>query len=61
MSHMHTRPPFMGKTFLDLPLYTNLEELQAEIAILGIPQGCPYPGGPVPNGRLQRSAGNLPA
>lgn len=56
MSHMHTRPPFMGKTFLDLPLCTNLGELQAEIAILGIPQGCAYPGGSVPNDQARAPA-----
>ena len=56
MSHIHTRPPFMGKTFLDLPLCTNLEELQAKIVILGISQGCLYPGGPVPNDQARAPA-----
>ena len=49
MSPTRTLPPFNGHTFLGLPLCTDLEALQADFAILGIPVGCPYPGDVFPN------------
>ena len=40
---MLTEPPSAcPHTFLDFPLQTNLEDLNAHIAILGIPFGVPY-------------------
>jgi len=38
-----TEPPGnTGGTFLDFPLVLNLEDLQADFAILGVPFGMPY-------------------
>jgi agmatinase len=40
---MHTLPPCSEpKSFLNLPLCTDLSQLQADFAILGIPHGMPY-------------------
>lgn len=38
-----------GRTFLNFPLELNLEELQADFAILGIPYGMPYDASSQPN------------
>ena len=35
-------PGLLGRTFLNFPLALDLEQLQADIAILGIPFGMPY-------------------
>ncbi len=37
-----TTAPGGGKTFLDFPLQLDLESLQADVALLGIPFGMPY-------------------
>jgi agmatinase len=37
-----TPPGIKGQTFLNFPLASNLDELQADFAILGIPFGMPY-------------------
>lgn len=43
MANKLTQPPGNdGKTFLDLPLNTDLSALDAHVAILGIPHGMPY-------------------
>lgn len=43
MSHDLTAPPGMPPaTFLDFPLALDLDGLEADIAILGIPYGMPY-------------------
>jgi len=43
MNKMLTEPPgATPRTFLDFPLQTNLDDLNAHIAILGIPFGMPY-------------------
>ena len=43
MTESLTVPPRRGHaTFLDCPLVTDLESLEADIAILGIPYGLPY-------------------
>lgn len=45
-----TEPPKGGtRTFLDFPLHTDLENIDADIAILGIPYGLPYTAGSMPN------------
>jgi agmatinase len=49
MSHIRTSPPPDGKTFLGLPLCSDVESLQAKFAILGVPIGCPYPTELIPN------------
>ncbi len=38
---MHTTPPDLA--FLDLPIETDLDRIDAEVAILGVPHGWPYP------------------
>ena len=38
---MNTNPPETG--FLGLPVVTDLAHLEAEVAILGVPHGWPYP------------------
>lgn len=35
-------PGGSGQTFLDVPLHTDLETLDAHVAILGLPYGMPY-------------------
>ncbi len=43
MSAYLTAPPSSPlRTFLDFPLVTDLDELKADIAILGVPFGMPY-------------------
>lgn len=43
MTEKLTEPPGnKGGTFLDFPLVLNLDDLQADFAILGIPFGMPY-------------------
>ena len=43
MTKKLTAPPAnKGGTFLDFPLASNLDDLQADFAILGIPFGMPY-------------------
>lgn len=38
-----TVAPAQGFTsFLDFPVHTDLETLEADVAILGIPYGAPY-------------------
>ncbi len=50
MTKKLTEPPGnTGGTFLDFPLALNLEDLEADFAILGIPFGMPYDGSSVPN------------
>lgn len=49
MLHFLTTSAPQGETFLGLPLCTELEALQAEFAILGIPYGFPYPSQAFPN------------
>jgi hypothetical protein len=46
MNKMLKKPPgATPRTFLDFPLQTNLDDLNAHIAIPGIPFGMPYPIG----------------
>ena len=42
-------PGGSGQTFLDVPLHTDLETLDAHIAILGVPHGMPYGAAGVSN------------
>ena len=35
-------PTLLPQTFLDFPIATNLDSLEADIAILGVPYGKPY-------------------
>ncbi|MGI9271523.1 MAG: agmatinase [Woeseiaceae bacterium] len=43
MTKKLTEPPgSSGGTFLDFPFTTNLDDLQADFAVLGIPFGMPY-------------------
>ncbi len=45
-----TEPPGMGpSTFLDFPYQADLDNLDADIAILGIPFGMPYEAGSMAN------------
>ena len=56
MSPTRTLPPPDGRTFLGLPLCTDLDSLQADFAILGIPAGCPYLGEAFPNDQSRAPA-----
>ncbi len=56
MSPTRTLPPSAGRTFLGLPLCTDLDVLQADFAILGIPAGCPYLGEAFPNDQSRAPA-----
>lgn len=48
--HRLTEAPCGGeRTFLDLPLQLDLDALQADYAILGVPHGKPYHGAKHPN------------
>jgi agmatinase len=43
MTHPLTEPPRkLFQTFLNFPLATELDNLQADVAILGLPYGAPY-------------------
>lgn len=42
MAQSLTQAPAGGQTFLNMPLVTDLESLDADIAVLGIPYGVPY-------------------
>ena len=55
MTQKLTVPPGNKKgTFLDFPLALNLEELQADFAILGIPFGMPYDTSSMANDQADR-------
>jgi len=50
MTRSLTQAPGTGaKTFLDFPLQADFENLEADIAILGIPFGMPYETDSFPN------------
>ena len=50
MTHDLTEPPGTNpNTFLDFPLQTDLDDLDADIAILGIQFGMPYESTSIPN------------
>ncbi len=50
MSSQLVEPPNTGsRTFLDFPLVSDLDELKADFAILGIPFGMPYDPAAFPN------------
>ena len=42
MAHSLTQAPAGDLTFLNMPLVTHLEALDADIAVIGIPYGVPY-------------------
>lgn len=50
MKTPQTIPPDAGTpTFMNFPLYLDLEKLDADFAILGIPYGAPYGDDDIPN------------
>ena len=40
--HLTEAPGLLGRTFLNFPLELDLHNMQADIAVLGIPYGKPY-------------------